>query len=432
MKKWIKIGLILLLLAAASVGIYFILRSCGITDVNQLRDLIASCGAWGWIVFIALFTLSTVLLCFVPGISMTFITVSIILFGAMKGFLISSISVFISSSIMFMLGNTVGERAAVKLVGKDSLEKAQNLIDVKSKLLLPLMLLFPVFPDDALCLVAGMTKMKYWYFAIIALICRTVGIATICFLGSGFIDWAALSLVDWFVLINVVIFDIVLIFKYQGKIEKFILRKKSKPEVEPAPASYQQVASKLNQPEAKPGKKTRKENLQDKLQELDTVIHKNEQKLAHKFYKTEGQRINIENRLVAIKRERAKIAKKLNFENPNSEKAKQEVKLNDARLKLQDLISAEIEATMKKAFPEVNYQIKRSLTTTSVYLVITNASGVEKTIRFSDHDSTKLGRHSLEEGISFKAIKSIVEKAIKSLNKKTVYVLLDRMKKENK
>lgn len=426
MKKWIKFGLILLLLAAASVGIYLILRSCGITDVNQLRDLIASCGAWGWIVFIALFTLSTTVLCFVPGISMTFITVSIILFGAMKGFLISSISVFIASTIMFWIGNTVGERAAVKLVGKDSLEKAQNLIDVKSKLLLPLMLLFPVFPDDALCMVAGMTKMKYWYFAIIALICRTVGIATICFLGSGFIDWAALSLVDWFVLVNVVVFDIVLIFKYQNKIEKFILRRKSKqePEIE----SIQEV----KQPEIKPGKKTRKQNLMDKLQELDAVIHKNEQKLVHKFYKTDGQRINIENRLVAIKRERAKIAKKLNFENPNSEKAKQEVKLNDARLKLQDLISAEIEATMKKAFPEVNYQIKRSLTTTSVYLIITNASGVEKTIRFSDHDSTKLGRHSLEEGISFKAIKSIVEKAIKSLNKKTVYVLLDRMKKENK
>ena len=268
--------------------------------------------------------------------------------------------------------------------------------------------------------------MKYWYFAIIALICRTVGIATICFLGSGFIDWAALSLVDWFVLINVVVFDIVLIFKYQNKIEKFILRRKSKqqPEIEPI--------QEVKQPEIKPGKKTRKQNLMDKLQELDAVIHKNEQKLVHKFYKTDGQRINIENRLVAIKRERAKIAKKLNFENPNSEKAKQEVKLNDARLKLQDLISAEIEATMKKAFPEVNYQIKRSLTTTSVYLIITNASGVEKTIRFSDHDSTKLGRHSLEEGISFKAIKSIVEKAIKSLNKKTVYVLLDRMKKENK
>jgi len=53
MKKWIKIGLILLLLAAASVGIYLILRSCGITDVNQLRDLIASCGfLWRFICFV--------------------------------------------------------------------------------------------------------------------------------------------------------------------------------------------------------------------------------------------------------------------------------------------------------------------------------------------------------------------------------------------
>ena len=90
------------------------------------------------------------------------------------------------------------------------------------------MFLFPIFPDDALCMVAGMTKMKFWYFAIIVAIFRTIGIASICFLGSGFINWAALSIIDWFVLINVCVFDIVLIFKYQHKIEKFILRKKDK------------------------------------------------------------------------------------------------------------------------------------------------------------------------------------------------------------
>lgn len=228
MKKWLKIGLILLVLAGLSVGIYFTLQACGITDVETLREIIASCGAWGWIVFIALFTLSSTLLCFIPGTSATFIAVSIVLFGAWQGFIISTISVFLASSLMFLLGHTCGEKLATKLVGKESLEKAQNLLDMKSKMLLPLMFLFPIFPDDALCMVAGMTKMKYWYFAIIVVIFRTIGIASICFLGSGLIDWAALSIVDWFVLINVCVFDIILIFKYQHKIEKFILRKKDK------------------------------------------------------------------------------------------------------------------------------------------------------------------------------------------------------------
>ena len=223
MKKWIKGLIIILILAAISVGAYFTLRALGVTSVEGLREIIAKCGTWGWIVFILLFTICSTLLCFIPATSATFIAVSIILFGALYGFIISTISVFLSSSLMFLIGNTLGEKTIEKLVGKKSLEKAQNLLDMKSKMLLPLMFLFPVFPDDALCMVAGMTKMRYWYFAIVVAIFRTVGIATICFIGSGLINWSELSLVDWFVLANVCVFDIVLIFKYQDKLEKFIL-----------------------------------------------------------------------------------------------------------------------------------------------------------------------------------------------------------------
>ena len=92
------------------------------------------------------------------------------------------------------------------------------------------MFLFPVFPDDALCMVAGMTKMRYWYFAAVVAIFRTIGIASICFLGSGLINWAELSLVDWFMLITCCLVWIFAIFKYQHKIEKFILNEKNKRE----------------------------------------------------------------------------------------------------------------------------------------------------------------------------------------------------------
>ena len=230
MKKWMKILLTLSIMTAISLGAYFILRACGITSVEGLRELVAKCGAWGWIVFIFLFVLSTSLLCFIPGTSATFIAVSILCFGALYGFIISTISVFLGSSFMFFIGNTLGEKTAAKLVGQEELKKAQDLIDVKSKIFLPLMFVFPVFPDDALCLAAGMTKMRYWYFAIVALIFRTVGIATICFLGSGFIDWALLSWVDWFCLVNLCIFDIALIFIISNKIEKHFKKKKDKSE----------------------------------------------------------------------------------------------------------------------------------------------------------------------------------------------------------
>jgi len=230
MKNWIKILLVFIAVAVLSVAAYFILRACGITSVEGLRALIAKCGAWGWIVYIILFITCTILLCFVPGTSATFIAVAIVLFGAWQAFAISAISVFLSSSIMFLIGNSLGERIAGKIVGKEALQKAQDLIDTKSKIFLPLMFLFPAFPDDALCMAAGMTKMRYWYFSIIVLIFRTIGIATICFLGSSIINWAELSIIDWFVLINAVIIDIYAVFKISNKIENKIKNKKSKKE----------------------------------------------------------------------------------------------------------------------------------------------------------------------------------------------------------
>lgn len=227
MKKKIIISILLVLgLIGVGVAIYFTLRHFGITSVEGIRSLIEKCGAWGWIVYILLFVACTILLCFIPGTSATFIAVAILLFGAWQAFIISAVSVFASSSLMFVIGNTLGEKVAGKIVGKESLKKAQDLIDTKSKVFLPLMFLFPAFPDDALCMAAGMTKMRYWYFAIIVLIFRTIGIATICFLGSEIINWAALSLVDWFVLINTVIIDIYAVFKISNKIEAKVKAKK--------------------------------------------------------------------------------------------------------------------------------------------------------------------------------------------------------------
>jgi len=34
MKKWLKVGLILLILAGLSIGLYFILQACGVTDIE--------------------------------------------------------------------------------------------------------------------------------------------------------------------------------------------------------------------------------------------------------------------------------------------------------------------------------------------------------------------------------------------------------------
>ena len=416
MKKWIKISLLLLAVAAVSVGLFFVLRACGVTNIDKLREIIASCGAWGWIAFIALFTTCSTLLCFMPGTSATFIGVAIVMFGAWKGFAISTISVFLSSSLMFFIGHHFGEKAAIKLVGKESLEKAQNLIDVKSKMLLPLMFLFPVFPDDALCMVAGMTKMRFWYFAVVVAIFRTIGIASICFLGSGLINWAELSLVDWFMLITCCLVWIFAIFKYQHKIEKFITRKKEAPTAE-----EKRQNAKV--------KKSKEENLADKLQELDNAIVKNLKKLEEKKYCSTQQKEDIKHKIEKIEIERDKVAKKLNVEI----EPKKNTSRDAGEAELQELVCKELEAVMAKHFSSTEFRIQKSLSTTSVYLVLIHNSGVEKVVRFSDHNSKKMATsYSVNRILSEKSTKKIIQHNLKVLNRKALYVLMNKVSNERK
>jgi uncharacterized membrane protein YdjX (TVP38/TMEM64 family) len=220
----LKIIIIVSIIAAISAGIFFILRALGVTNRDELVEIVESTGVWGWLVFFLLEVVCTTLLCFIPGTSATFAIVGVAVFGEpWKAFLICSFGVFASSMCMFFIGRVFGEKVALKLVDEASLRKAQNLIDVKSKILLPVMFLFPVFPDDALCMAAGMTKMKYGYFAVITLLFRTAGIATLCFLAGGqIVDWRAFRLVDWFIVINLILFDVYVVYKLSQKLEGYI------------------------------------------------------------------------------------------------------------------------------------------------------------------------------------------------------------------
>ena len=289
-------------------------------------------------------------------------------------------------------------------------------------MLLPLMFLFPVFPDDALCLVAGMTKMRYWYFALIVGICRTIGVATTCFLGSGLINWAVLSLVDWFVLISVCLFWILLIFKYQHKIEKFITRDK-KPK--------QQVTSKL------PANKTpqvinytkRMDNLIQKRAEFEKAIERYNTIISEKRYKGEDQLHNIKVKIAKIQSEKRKLEKNL-----QKEYEAQGLKTsfeNDSKKELREIACEQLNRIMKNEFPNINYSINQSVSTESIYLSLKKTNGVEKTIRFSNHKSAKMSTsYPIEKIMSKKEIKKIIAKNLKVLDRKSVYVLIDKLEEE--
>lgn len=225
MKRWIKILLTSILFIGLTVAMYFI----GF-EGEWIKPIVESAGVFGYIIYILIQVVITTVMCFVPATTFTFTLMASQLFGVWIGFAISAIACWLSSMVMFTIGDKLGEPFIDWLIGKDSRIKAQNLISTRATILTPIMLACPFFPDDAICMVAGVTKMKYWYFAIVAAFTRTLGVAVTSFIGGSaeLFNLASFRLIDWIFLINFAIIDVLLIWKGSAKLEQIIKNRKAK------------------------------------------------------------------------------------------------------------------------------------------------------------------------------------------------------------
>ena len=219
MKKWLKIFFVILVFAVISVVIYLILKAFYLTNINKLKQIIIDSKRFSILVYFIISVLSLVCLCFVPLLTTALLVLGIVLFGSKITFVTCLISVFCSTTILFFIGDKLGEKFAKKLIGEKSLNDAQNLIDHKSKFWLPIFFIIPAIPDEALCLVAGMTKIKYWYLILVSMLYHAIEFGIMCFIGSGIINWSNLSIIDWFVLLNVLAFDFYLLYRLEKKLD---------------------------------------------------------------------------------------------------------------------------------------------------------------------------------------------------------------------
>ncbi len=218
--KILKIILVILGFCLASVALYFILKAFGIANISTIRNLISKSGNWGIAVYTIILSTVLIIFCFVPLLNTALAILGIALFGSIPAFIANLIAVFVSNSILFLIGDKLGERFVVKLIGKEALENTQNKIDHKSKFWLPILFVTPGIPDEAICLVAGMTKMKYLHLILVSLIYHAVEIGLFCFVGSNIINWSSFTVIDWILAINIIIVDIYLLLKFEKYLDE--------------------------------------------------------------------------------------------------------------------------------------------------------------------------------------------------------------------
>ena len=234
-KKWIKQAVLIVSVLVATTAISFLVLSlCNILHFDgglafNTELFISFRDAWyGWIFMIFFQIALTILLCVLPGVSMAFIVLCTAIYSEpWEAFLICFISVMIASFVMYLIGRFGGYKVCVKLLGEEDCEKAIQLLDVKSKVYFPLMMLFPAFPDEALTMLAGTLKMKLSWFAPAVIIGRGIGIFSIVY-GISLVPFEEFtSLYDWLVFITVCAFWLIIIFYLANKLDKKLESKKA-------------------------------------------------------------------------------------------------------------------------------------------------------------------------------------------------------------
>ncbi len=201
------------MLVFASVVLYILLRTGFMEiagDEELLKEYLERTGVWMSVLFVLLQFLQVVIL---PIPSTVTVVVGAALFGPLYGSLLSLLGIVLGSLVAFLVGRYAGIRVVAWLIGRDTLEKWLNKVKGKDKLLLSAMFLLPVFPDDVLCFVAGLSSMSVWLFLGVIVVSRVLAIFTTSYSISliPFNTWW--GILTWVVLGALVVVLFVVLYK---------------------------------------------------------------------------------------------------------------------------------------------------------------------------------------------------------------------------
>ena len=222
--------LLFLVIAGSSIFVisYVLLKQLNILDLfesaEEMKEFILSTGSAGkWLFFLIQFIQVTLIP--IPALVTTLAGVAV--YGAFEAAIISTLAIIAGSLFaFFVMGRIFGYKLVKWIAGEETTEKYSKLLNKKGKYLLVLMFIFPLFPDDILCMIAGITKMSGRFFTVITIIIRPITTFGICYLGGGsIIPYSGWGLVAWPILIVAMAFLFVWTYKNSEKIEYFVTHK---------------------------------------------------------------------------------------------------------------------------------------------------------------------------------------------------------------
>lgn len=157
-----------------ALTIYFI--NLGVfKDLNALRGLVSDSIILGPVIFIFIQILQVVIPIIPGGISTA---AGVLIFGPYAGFIYNYVGICIGSIIIFLLGRRYGKPFILSMISDKTYNKYIGWLDNQNRFekLFALAIFLPVAPDDALCLMAGLTNISVKRYTLIILIAKPLSI----------------------------------------------------------------------------------------------------------------------------------------------------------------------------------------------------------------------------------------------------------------
>ena len=106
------------------------------------------------------------------------------LFGFWKGMALSMVALTLGTALAMGIGRLFGERAVRRFVPQRLMERFDDLVQRGGLWGFFMIFLLPALPDDAVCFLAGLSRLSLWRLVAVAMLGRLPGHAVLTFVGA--------------------------------------------------------------------------------------------------------------------------------------------------------------------------------------------------------------------------------------------------------
>lgn len=194
LKNFILWAAAILLLGGCVLGLYLSGFFEAVSSAEGIRDYIERSAPWSHLVFFFLQLVSTIV---APIPSNVTALAGGLLFGTIPAFLLTWTAVILGSFLVFSLARALGQEKVSGFVGRKLSARYLDVIRRKRDPFLFMAFLFPFFPDDILCILAGLTDISRKRFLALCLLARPWGLLVSCAVGGSALEiplWAMIAL----------------------------------------------------------------------------------------------------------------------------------------------------------------------------------------------------------------------------------------------